>query len=185
MKPAPRRNPFLQYFADIWAGVTTTWAGMRLTLEYFFSKPVTLQYPEQRPVIPPTHRGIHAYFEEKCALCRRCVIVCPVECIKIETLGRGKDQMALEFSIDYSRCLFCNLCAEACQSDALVLSDAYDLACGSRDDCRRNMAREKTPEEIQSLKERIAQKEAEKARLAKEAAEKKAQEQPPQEGAAQ
>ncbi|MBP8128133.1 MAG: 4Fe-4S binding protein [Candidatus Hydrogenedentes bacterium] len=173
-----RRNPLAQYFADIWAGIVTTYAGMRLTLGYFFSKPVTLRYPEQRPVIPPTHRGIHTYDEDSCTICRRCAMVCPVDCIDIETVGRGKDQLMLHFRIDYARCLFCNLCAEGCQSSGLKLTEGYNLATGSRALCVRELARPKTEEEIQAVKDRIAQKDAEKAaKAAREALDKKAKEQ--------
>lgn len=177
----PKRSPLGQYFADIWSGISTTYSGMRLTLGYFFSKPVTLRYPEERPIIPPTHRGIHGYREENCSLCRRCALVCPVDCIKIETVGRGKDQIAVHFTIDYSRCLFCNLCAEACQTDALVLTEGYNLAAGSREQCGRELARPKSDAEVEEVKDRIAKKDAEKAKAAQEAAEKKAREQ--QEGA--
>lgn len=177
----PKRSPFVQYFADIWLGISTTYSGMRLTLGYFFSKPVTMRYPEERPIIPPTHRGIHAYHEEKCSICRRCVLVCPVDCIKIETVGRGKDQLAVHFEIDYARCLFCNLCAEACQTGALVLTEGYNLAAGSREQCSHDVARPKSEAEIQEVKDRIAQKDAEKAKAAQEAAERKAKER--QEGA--
>lgn len=180
-KPKPRRNPIAQYFADIWSGIATTYTGMRLTLRYFFSKPVTLKYPEQRPVVPETHRGLHAYYEEKCGLCRRCAMVCPVDCITIETAGRGKDQIATKFAIDYSRCLFCNLCAEACQSAAIVLTESYDLSGGSREGCKREFARPKSEQEIAELNERIAKKAAEKARAAQENPVKKAK---PEEGGA-
>ena len=29
-----KRHPFLEYFADIWAGIVTTYVGMKLTLRY-------------------------------------------------------------------------------------------------------------------------------------------------------
>jgi len=105
-------------------------------------------------------------------------MVCPVDCIDIETVGRGKDQLMLHFRIDYARCLFCNLCAEGCQSSGLKLTEGYNLATGSRALCVRELARPKTEEEIQAVKDRIAQKDAEKAaKAAREALDKKAKEQ--------
>ncbi len=182
-KPKPRYTPVVQYFADIWDGISTTCVGMRLTLGYLFSKNVTLRYPEARPVMPATSRGFHTYEEGKCSLCQRCVTSCPVDCITFEAVGRGKDRLLTQFSIDYSRCIFCNLCAEVCPEGGLVLTEAYDMARGTRAECQLEFARPKTQAEIDEVNERVAKKAAEKAakaaekeRAAKEAAAKEAQE---------
>lgn len=177
MKTAEKKNPVAQYFADIWAGIYTTYAGMKITIEYFFGKKVTMRYPEEKPVIPPGHRGVHEYREAKCTGCRACARACPVECIAIDLLGRGRDVMLLQFDIDYARCLFCNLCAEACPFEALVLTEKYNLACGSRADCLRHFARPKSQEEMDEFKALLARKEAErKEAQAKKEAERKARE---------
>jgi len=163
------RNPFVQYFADIWAGVATTYLGMRLTLGYFFGRKFTMLYPEERPVIPPGHRGLHAYDESKCILCQLCVAACPVGCITLEAVGKGKDGMATRYDVDYSACLFCNMCAEACPTKCVWLSEKYDLACGSRGECVLRLARPKTDSEIAAHKDLLARKEAEKKAKQQEA----------------
>ncbi|HQH25994.1 MAG TPA: hypothetical protein PLP17_01245 [Oligoflexia bacterium] len=166
---AAKRHPFVQYFADLWSGVTTTCTGLRLTLRYLFKPKVTLLYPEERPAIPAGHRGIHRYVEEECLLCRACEAACPVDCLVINAIGRGKDRMILNFDIDYAKCLFCNLCCEACNPKCLVLTGDYDLSTTKRDTCLIDFAHRKTSAQIEEHKKFLEQKEAEK----KAAAEKR------------
>jgi NADH-quinone oxidoreductase subunit I len=168
-------HPFIQYFADIYDGITTTFKGMRLTLTYFFKPKVTMQYPEERPVVPEGHRGKHIYVEEKCTLCKACAAACPVDCIAIDSVGRGKDGLVTQFDIDYSKCLFCDLCCEACNSDCLFLGKDYDMAAAERAGCVLHFARTKSPEVIKAFQEMLAKKEAAKKAQAAAAT-------PPQEG---
>ena len=188
-KRGPRQSAFVRYFADLWAGIYSTFQGMRLTLHYFWTTPITMEYPEQRPVIPESHRGLHEYNEEICTVCKQCASVCPVDCIDIESVGKGKDLLALRFEIDYGRCLFCNLCAEACKPSALTLGKEYDLASGLREGVRRNLARPKSQEEIADVEARVAAKAAARAAeakakaAAKAAADGEAAQETPKEGA--
>jgi len=171
---ARTRNAFTEYFANLWAGIVTTCVGMCLTLRYFFSKPVTMLYPEERPEVPAGHRGLHGYEESKCIACKMCVAACPVVCIKIEMVGRGKDALITRYEIDYSKCIFCELCVAACPTQCLWMTEVYDLSCTSRQACRRSFARAKTPEDIAAHERLMVQKEAEKKAQAAEAARKKA-----------
>lgn len=155
-------NAVQQYFKDIWDGIATTYKGMRLTLSYFFKPKVTMLYPEERPEISEGHRGIHIYIEEKCNLCRACETACPVSCIAIKALGKGKDRMMLEYDIDYSKCLFCNLCCEACGSDCLFMGQDYDIAVAEKAGCMLHFAKTKSEEEVQEHMQMLAKKEAEK-----------------------
>jgi NADH-quinone oxidoreductase subunit I len=169
----PTPNPVRQYFANIWSGIVTTILGMKLTLGYFFSKPVTMEYPEVKPAIPPGHRGLHKFIEEDCIVCRACAVVCPVDCIRIDAQGKGKDVLLTDYEIDYTKCLFCNLCAEACPTDCILLTEKYDLASYRREDCVIEFARVKPPEELAAHAAMLAQKEAEKKAKLAEAAKKK------------
>ncbi len=164
------RGPMAGYFSDLWAGIKTTYLGMRLTISYFFTTPITMKYPEEKPVIPPGHRGLHGFDEDKCTLCQMCVKNCPVECIEIEGLGRARDTFLLKYDVDYSKCLFCNICAEVCPTSCVYLTEKYNLASATRGECVLHLARPKTEAEIEEFKEKQAQKEAE--RKAKQAAEK-------------
>jgi NADH-quinone oxidoreductase subunit I len=58
------------------------------TLRHLFSPRVTLQYPEQRPAIPPGYRGVPTLVmdpngREKCVSCQLCEFVCPPRAIRI------------------------------------------------------------------------------------------------------
>jgi NADH-quinone oxidoreductase subunit I len=174
----PKRGPVSQYFAEIWAGVSTTYLGMKLTIGYFFSKPVTMLYPEVRPEIPESHRGLHAFDEPKCTLCKLCKNNCPVNCIEIEGLGRAKDTLVTRYDVDYTRCLFCNICVETCPMHCIRLTEKYNLAAGSRDGCKLRLARPKSDADIAEFKALLERKEAEKkAKAAQKEAEKKLREQ--------
>jgi len=165
-----KRGPVAQYFADVWAGIATTYLGMRLTIRYFMTRPITMQYPEVKPVIPASHRGLHGLDESKCTLCQMCVKNCPVECIELEGLGRARDTFLLKYDVDYSKCLFCNICAEVCPTSCVRLTEKYNLASATRDECVLHLVRPKSEAEIEDFKQKQAQKEAER----KEEAERKA-----------
>jgi NADH-quinone oxidoreductase subunit I len=106
--------------------------GLALTLSRCFSKPITTQYPEEK--IPPGQRwrGIH-YFEKdekgktKCVACGLCMVVCPSQCITIETAEdeEGK-RYPLTYELDASRCIFCGYCEEACPVGAIFLGKTYE-----------------------------------------------------------
>ena len=106
--------------------------GLGLTLSRFFSRPITVQYPEEK--IPPAKRwrGIH-YFEKdergktKCVACGLCMAVCPSQCIYIETAEdkEGK-RYPLTYELDGARCIYCGYCEEACPVGAIFLGQTYE-----------------------------------------------------------
>ncbi len=171
---ATKRNAVAQYFANIYSAVVTTFLGMKLTARYMVSKPVTELYPEVKPQIPAGSRGLHKFIAEQCMACQQCVKICPVSCIKLEYLGRGKDSLITVYDIDYQRCLFCNLCAEVCPTEAIVLTDKWDGCSYTREGCRVHFVTPRTEQEIRAFEEEMAAKEAEKKRKAAEAAAAKA-----------
>ena len=73
------------YLPQIASGLKTTW-------KHMFQPKVTLEYPEQRPAIPPGYRGVPTlvmdpHGREKCVSCQLCEFVCPPKAIRI-TPGR-------------------------------------------------------------------------------------------------
>ena len=164
---------------NVWLGISTTFVGMRLTIGYFFKPKFTEEYPEVPPYIPKGDRGLHNYMEPKCILCHACEKICPVDCITIDAVGRGKEGMVTQFDIDYSRCLFCGLCVEACPVECLWMTEQFDLSGYSREACVLRFAcpkseQDKTEHEA-LLEKRAAEKKAkrEAEKKAKEAAEEK------------
>jgi len=112
--------------------------GLGITLRRFFSKPVTIQYPEERKEVSPRWRGAH-YFEAredgdtKCVACGLCVAVCPPKAIRLVAV-EGEDGMRYPevYELDAIRCIYCGLCEEVCPVDAIKLSRIYDVVGYSR-----------------------------------------------------
>ena len=109
--------------------------GMWLTLHKLFERPVTVQYPEQRPKVPERYRGRIVLTrdpdgEERCVACYLCSSACPVDCISIEAAERESDGRRYPgaFRINFNRCIFCGLCAEACPTLALQMTTDFEMA---------------------------------------------------------
>ena len=112
---------------DLIDGFAVTWRKM-------FEKPVTVQYPESKPVIPERYRGkiiltSDPSGEERCVACHLCCAACPVDCITIQAAEREDGRRYPEaFRINFNRCIFCGLCAEACPTLALQMSQDFEMA---------------------------------------------------------
>jgi NADH-quinone oxidoreductase chain I len=112
--------------------------GLGLTLSRFFSKPITIQYPEEKLLPAKRWRGIQ-YFEmdengkTKCVACGLCMAVCPSQCIYIETAEDEQgNRYPLTYELDVSRCIFCGFCEEACPVKAIFLGKNYEWVEGDR-----------------------------------------------------
>jgi NADH-quinone oxidoreductase subunit I len=115
--------------------------GLKITLTHLFKKPITLQYPEERPVVLDNFRGLHAlkvsHNRAKCVACYLCPTVCPAKCITVEAgEDANHDKFAATYEIDMLRCIFCGYCVEACPVDALKMTGNFELASYKRDDFR-------------------------------------------------
>ncbi len=128
-------------------------AGMRITLKHFFKRNITLEYPEQRPAIPPGYRGVPTLVmdpngREKCVSCQLCEFVCPPKAIRI-TPGEipaddptaHVEKAPKEFEIDMLRCIYCGLCQEVCPEEAIWLQNDYSLAGYTRAELVNNKAK--------------------------------------------
>ncbi len=80
-----------KYIRNIYRGVYTVLVGMRVTIKQFFEPNVTHQYPyehdyeKKRNVreIPKGYRGQLYNRMEDCIGCKKCEMICPVDCITI------------------------------------------------------------------------------------------------------
>ena len=114
--------------------------GFRVTFRTMLRAPVTLRYPEQRPVLPARSRGrhelqLHENGLEKCVGCELCALVCPADAIYVEGAENPKDapisigeRYAKTYTINFLRCIFCGLCVEACPTEALQMRGDFELA---------------------------------------------------------
>jgi NADH-quinone oxidoreductase subunit I len=119
---------------------------MRITLKYFFTKPVTVQYPKEPIQIYPRWRGRHELQRredglEKCVGCGLCAAVCPSGAIYVEADENRPDhpisageRYARVYEINMIRCIFCGYCQEACPTGAIVLEKDFELANYKRED---------------------------------------------------
>jgi len=108
--------------------------GMGTTLKHFFSKKVTIRYPEQKRYLGPVFRGHHILKRdeegaERCTACGLCAVACPAEAISMVADERKKgeenlyreEKYASVYEINMLRCIFCGLCEEACPKQAIYL----------------------------------------------------------------
>ena len=138
---------FTSYFSNIYKAVVSTAKGMWITFKYVWAhKPVTIEYPEVREVLPEKSRMRLYNDVQNCISCTQCATACPVDCIYIASKRRPKDEeikktrsgspIKLEltqYTIDTALCCFCGLCTTVCPTECLTHSHdfeygAYDVA---------------------------------------------------------
>ncbi|MEN9580870.1 MAG: NADH-quinone oxidoreductase subunit 9, partial [Pseudomonadota bacterium] len=108
-----------------------------ITLKHMFRKKLTLQYPEQKPVLLGKYRGVPVLVKDqddrvKCVACQLCEFVCPPKAIRIVPgfrsqtgADRNVEKEPKEFELDLLRCIYCGLCEEACPEEAIFLRNVY------------------------------------------------------------
>ena len=107
---------------------------MWLVFLHLFKKPVTVQYPDEKPVLPARWRGRIVLTrdpdgEERCVGCYLCSAACPVDCISLQSTQDEYGRRYPEFfRINFSRCIFCGFCEEACPTYAIQLIPDFEMA---------------------------------------------------------
>ncbi len=146
-----------RYLPMIVRGLVTTGAHFFRNLIGFATgrrRAFVVQYPEERVQYPDAFRGMPVLVEDahgrpRCVACGLCEFACPSHCIDIVAGERDDDPVQrapTAFDIDMSRCMFCGLCEEACPEEAIVMSEAVEIASFGRSDMRFDMERLLVPE---------------------------------------
>ncbi|HWF59521.1 MAG TPA: NADH-quinone oxidoreductase subunit NuoI [Nitrospira sp.] len=119
--------------------------GIWLVFLHAFTRPVTIQYPDVKPYLPPRWRGRIILSrdpdgEERCVGCYLCSVACPVDCIALQaTEDEHGRRYPAWFRINFSRCIFCGYCEEACPTYAIQLTTDFEMS----EYDRRNLVYEK------------------------------------------
>jgi NADH-quinone oxidoreductase subunit I len=119
--------------------------GLWLVFLHTFARRVTVQYPEERPSLPPRWRGRLILSrdpdgQERCVGCYLCAVACPVDCIALQATEDETGRRYPEwFRINLSRCIFCGYCEEACPTYAIQLTTDFEMS----EYDRRNLVYEK------------------------------------------
>ncbi len=116
--------------------------GMWVTFRYQHPKHIyTEQYPLERPMVAERYRGAPRLNinpdtgETLCIACNLCALACPENLIVVgwERDDASRRKVLTHFTYDTSRCMFCGLCEDACPTDALELTQDFELAHYSRE----------------------------------------------------
>ncbi|HEU0180523.1 MAG TPA: NADH-quinone oxidoreductase subunit NuoI [Blastocatellia bacterium] len=98
-----------------------------------FQPRVTVQYPDEKPYLPPRWRGRIVLTRdpdggERCVACYLCSGACPVDCIALQATQDESGRRYPEFfRINFSRCIFCGFCEEACPTYAIQLTPDFEM----------------------------------------------------------
>jgi NADH-quinone oxidoreductase subunit I len=70
-----------------------------------------------------------------CIACDLCALACPEHLIVVSSERNEKTRRKelTNFTYDLSRCMFCGLCEDACPTDALELTQDFELASYTRE----------------------------------------------------
>jgi NADH-quinone oxidoreductase subunit I len=108
--------------------------GIWVILSHTFRKRETVQYPEEKPYLPPRYRGRIILSRdpdggERCVACYLCAAACPVDCIALQAAEDESGRRYPEFfRINFSRCILCGFCEEACPTLAIQLTPDVEYA---------------------------------------------------------
>ncbi|HEY4716876.1 MAG TPA: NADH-quinone oxidoreductase subunit I [bacterium] len=152
------QSGFINYFRNIYEAAVSIAKGMRITLKTFFSKPVTVQYPEENPAftaeefsrlysgplkpLSGRYRGFLTVQMDICTACEACARACPIACIAIEHVKGERTKVksrldaketpklryATKFDIDIGKCMYCGLCVEPCPTGAIYFTRTFEGA---------------------------------------------------------
>lgn len=128
------------YFGGIISAAKTLATGLKVTFKEYLTPKSTEQYPENRKTtlhVSKRHRGRLVFKRDKngnykCTACTLCEKSCPNGTIKITTqmvedpeTGKKKRQL-VDYQYDLGDCMFCQLCTNACNFDAIEFTNDFE-----------------------------------------------------------
>lgn len=184
-----------EYFGNIYTALSTIFIGMKITFKHLFVPSVTIQYPEVRPQLPERERNRLYVNMDDCIGCDQCARACPVNCIEIETFkslptedlgktsnGKKKVLWVTNFTIDFAKCCYCQLCVFPCPTECIYMTDVYEFSEFDRNNLIYDFTTLSVDERVQkkvNFEKLQAEKEAEKLKAAAEKAAKPTEDKKP------
>jgi NADH-quinone oxidoreductase subunit I len=173
-----------EYFGNIFTALSTIFIGMKITFKHMFVPSVTIQYPDVKPQLPERERNRLYVNIDDCIGCDQCSRACPVSCISIETTkalpgedlgktsnGKKKALWVTNFTIDFAKCCYCQLCVFPCPTECIYMTDVYEFTEYKRENLVYdfvNMTQDERQQKRDNLAKFNAEKEAEKLKAASE-----------------
>lgn len=128
------------YCKEVFRAVRSLLIGMRRTGYYFthHKEIITQEYPDNRDTLnlPERFRGEvvmphNDNNEHRCTGCTACELACPNGTLKVITkfdiTPDGKKKKAVDKLVYHlGMCTFCNLCVNACPSDAIIMAQTFE-----------------------------------------------------------
>ncbi|MBC9783391.1 4Fe-4S dicluster domain-containing protein [Heliobacillus mobilis] len=110
--------------------------GMFVTIQEFFRKPVTEEYPDVMPDLGDRFRGGTIKLKtSKCISCGICMNSCPNGSIKLTSVRDENNKRHLSTYVhDSGLCLYCNLCIESCPVKCIDWTNEFAFSGYSRED---------------------------------------------------
>lgn len=102
--------------------IKALFTGFLTVFSHLFKKPVTEEYPEEKPVLNKNFRGKHSL--SNCRGCGYCQKVCPTDAITIVKTENLLDK----YFIDLGKCIFCGNCQYYCPTHSMKMTEEFALS---------------------------------------------------------
>lgn len=104
--------------------------GMATVAKHLFQKPVTIQYPEEKPYMADRFRYRIFLSMDDCVGCTLCEQVCPNLSIRMQNVDKEnpRNKRKIYPDVNFGTCTVCRNCEEICPTDAIYLTHEFQTS---------------------------------------------------------